>query len=328
MAEARVQILMPTFNHVRDLDVTMESIQKQDYDPENIFIVIVDFGSNDGTYEKAISYSGKNIGIYARPFQKNWRLRLSDAAEILDSLRVPGHGGGAYGFSMVLYPGDILYPGCLRELSARYIENYGLNPAALICESDILTDDGKTCRQHPLFSGNRVIDGCKDLCDYVNNGYKHQIFQITPCFERGRRSQRHNEGRSFHKLVLNNYGRNAVYIQEPLMATKRIAYEDEFQEILFRWEIYITITHICQDKPALYQGLISAHENLAEYALWRSFCLYQKKAGQKEIEDCFLISRVIASGIEEKKVYKDMKKLVIDKNSVVEKSLEQYFMEQ
>lgn len=328
MAEAKVQILIPTFNNASDLDATMESIQKQDYPSENIYIIIVDFGSGDGTYEKALGYGRENLGIYARPFQKNWRQRLADAAEILKLLHVPGRSGGSYSFSMVLYPGDIMYPNCLKTISDKYIEHYGCNPAMLICESDILMEDGKCLKQKPLFSADRMIDGSREINEYLKRGYKHQIFQVTLDFEIGRRSYKFNEGRCWNKIALNNYERMAFYIQEPLICTKRITYKDEFQEILFRWEIYIAISYISQGKRSLTDSLQSVNENLAEYALWRSFCLYQNKADRKEIEDCFFISRVIASGIEEKKIYQDMKKLVIDKNSTVEKSIEQYFMKQ
>lgn len=329
MAKARIQILIPTFNNVNDLDVTMESIQKQNYDSDNIFVTIVDFGSEDGTYKKAMSYTGKHVGVYVRPFQKNWRQRLTDAARIIEYVNP----GGLYCFSIILYPGDKIYPDCLAILSDKYIENYGLNPAMIFCESDVLTEDGKIQKQKPLYFENRIIDGSKEMNEYVKRGYRHQIFQMTPDFSRGRRRENYdkNEGRCWNKLIWRNNQRIAVYIREPLVCTKRIVYKDEMQEILYRWEGYIYIMRRYTNKYG--QGFDDnfiqlANENLAEYALWRSFCLYQKTADWKDIEDCFLISKVIASNVEKKEIYQKMRRLLIEKDLAVEESIEQYFSKQ
>lgn len=329
MAEARIQILIPAFNHVNELDITMKSIKDQNYDPENIFTTIIDFGSDDGTYEKAMSYESRHLGVYTRPFQKNWRQRIADAARILGFVNP----GGLYCYSIVLYPGDIMYPDCLKELSDKYIENFKHNPAMALCESDIFAEDGTIIKQAPLFSKDRLIDGSRELGEYVKRGYRHQIFQMTTGFDGGRYKAcyENNEGRCWNKLARRNNDRMAIYISKPLVCTKRINYEDELQEILYRWEASISIVRGYASRYGCdYDGdfVRIANENLAEYALWRSFYLYQKKADWKDIEDCFLISKVIAGSVQDKEIYKNMKSLLENKSCTLEKSIEQYFNQQ
>ena len=328
MAERGIQIIIPACNNVNELDVTMESIRKQNFDPENVYVTIIDFASEDGTYEKAMSYDGKHLGVYARPFQKNKRQQLADAARILRFLGA----GGLYSFSAVLYPGDIMYPDCLSVLSDQYIENYGLNPSLVFCESDLFTEDGMVEKQKPLFSEDCVIDGSREVREYVKRGYKHQIFQVTLALNIVRRKSGYetNEGRCFNKLANRCLDRMAVYVREPLVCTKRIVYEDELQEILYRWEAAISMERYYSNSRghSFDENFVQlASENLAEYALWRSFCLYQKKGDFKAAEDCFLISKVISAGVEKKEVYQNMKRLLAEKDSAIEKALEQYFLE-
>jgi glycosyltransferase involved in cell wall biosynthesis len=331
MDEARIQILIPTCNCVGELETTMKSIQSQNFNPDNIYITIADFGSNDGTYEKAMSYipQWKWLGVYTRPFQKNWRQRMADLVRI-SSYVCPV---GVYCFSIVLYPGDVLYPECLRKLSEVYIQHYSIGPVSLICESDILMPDGTVHKQKPLFSGDCLIDGRENLDEYVKRGYMHQIFQMTvdvpvQTGNRHRLFYYTYEGRCWNKLVNENKERYAIYVQEPMACTKRIDYEDELQEILFRWENIVMIVQYFSYRygESLDEGFIrAATENMAEYALWRSFCLYQKDGNRKDIEDCFLISRVIAPSIQEKEIHRMMHGLIEEKNPKMETEIEEYF---
>lgn len=59
----KIQIVIPTYNCVDCIDRTMKSIADQDYDGKKLYIVVVDFGSSDGTYEKLLTYSMTNLGV-------------------------------------------------------------------------------------------------------------------------------------------------------------------------------------------------------------------------------------------------------------------------
>lgn len=336
MAEARIHILIPTFNNVNEIDLTMESIQKQDYDAKNIYVTIVDFGSEDGTYEKIMHYNRKHLGFYTRPFQKNRRQRLADMAGILEKVcrwEFYEQTEATHCFSLVLYPGDIMYPNCLTVLTNSYIKHYGLNPAMVICESDVFTEDGTVRKQKPLFYENCIIDGRQQADEYLKRGYMHQIFQILPGNlhrERIRRSYAKNEGRCWSKLYWEGNGRIAVYIHEPLVCTRRVEYDDELQEILLRWEMYLTLPIYQEIKfGAEFNRFIKIpNENMAEYALWKSFCMYQKEKDWKDIEDCFLIAAVIAPEIKNKEIYQNMEKLILQQDETMKDAVEQYFVGQ
>ncbi len=323
--EKVIQVIIPTYNSARDLDATMESIRKQNYIPERICVTIVDFGSSDGTYEKALGYNWKNLGVYTRPFQKRWRSRISDIARMLG---IADYNMYQYYF-IVLYPGDVMYPNCCSMLSYKFKENYRLNPEMVFCESDIFDSNGNIEKQKPLFSHDCVIDGEKDICEYIKRGYKHQIFSMTQSFYMARDVEcyERNEGRCWNKLVHRNCGKMAVYIEKPLVCTKRIIYEDELEEILHIWENFLALEQ-CTKWNMDKNFIPYASENLSEYALWRSFCLYQSGTDEKAMQDCFMISRVISPGIEEREIYQKMKQLVLEGDIQQEKIVEQYFREQ
>ena len=59
-----VLIIIPVFNDIKDIDLTMQSIFMQDYDKNCIYITAVDFGSSDGSYEKLMEYPAFNFGLY------------------------------------------------------------------------------------------------------------------------------------------------------------------------------------------------------------------------------------------------------------------------
>ena len=329
MNEARIQILIPTFNCVNALDETMQSILGQDFPKENIYITIVDFGSEDGTYEKAMNYNLPRLGVYSRPFQKKERQRIADGARLLGYV----HPGGKYCFSMVVYPGETLYPQCFKRCSEAWIANYHMNLSMIVCEVDVKTADGKVHHQMAMRKEDCIIDGSTELSDFVSRGYNHHIIQMVQVFLPGRYkgNQGVNEGRCWSKLARGNQERNVFYISEPMACVKEIAYDDELEEILNRWESYISIIRFFVSSHGYsfdenFENV--AKKNLAFYALWRSFVLYQRDADLLDIENCFLIASVIDEGIKDSKLYKQLETLYENPDSMLEKQIQEYFFEE
>lgn len=327
MDKARVQILIPTYNNVEDIDITIKSILTQDFDLKDVYTMIVDFGSADGTYEKILGYQMLNLGIYKKTHQRNERQRLADMERIWYNVRPENS------FLVVLYPGDIMYPNCLKVLSDRYCRDYSLDIAAVICESDIRKKDGSVVHQKPLFEKDRVIDGNTEIKEFLQKDrYRHQIFQ-TMMWAAGKRNKEQyerDEGRWLSKLARISIEKKIFYIKEALVCTKRIEYKDELQEILYRWESVICMKRAYESKYGCefdkdFEKI--ANENLAEYALWRCYVQYQRKKSSKEIEDCFLISGIIADTIKETKIYKDMYELIINKCVEKEDEIGDYYSE-
>ena len=316
MDNVKIQILIPTYNNIDEIDETMESIYNSNYNMDDVYVVIVDFGSTDGTYEKIIKFNKKNIGIYQKGKNKNFRLRVAIASRILQYV----HAGGTYCFKILLYPGDVLYNDCIKKCSEVFVNYSKLNPVTVVCETDIKFNNGEIKHQKPLFSSERVISGNKQVLEYVNRGYSHQIFQMVHNFHQGyyKANGEINEQRYWNKLIRSCDRGVAIYIPEALVCTKEVSYPDEFQEILFRWEAIISQVRFYNsvDNENYNSDFESmAKNNLANYALWRSYWLYKKEGNKKVVEDCFLISEIIDAKIVESELYNLTKNLLYENNS-------------
>jgi len=325
--DARIQILIPSYNDIDKIDVTLESIKKQNYDKENIFITVVDFGSTDGTYEKLISYDTYHMGVYQNNKTKNRRQMISEIAEIMKFV----HPGGYYSYQMVVYPGEILYPDCLLKCAEAMIEHQSKRPVMLICETDIIKKDGSIYRQKPLFSEDRIIDGSKECRKYIERGYNHQIFGMKYNFTAGyyRAYGETNESRWWNKCARVGNEQMVIYLNEPLAAVNEIVYEDELEEILLRWESIIVQIRIYVSKFGKNfddEFEMVGKKNLAQYALWRGFLLYQS-GKKKEAEDCMLISAVIDSSVLTTEVYGKLERCISEDNKECTEYLKTYFEE-
>lgn len=326
MDKARIQVLIPTLNCVDTLDATIESIREQDFDQDNIYITICDFGSQDGTYEKALSYDKHNFGVYRKNYQKNFRLMISEAARLLGFV-MPG---GEYSYTILLRPGEILYKNCLRTCSERFINCMDKNPTMLICECDIRMRDGQIRHQVPIYDSDRIIDGVRDFNDYVGRGYTHQIFEMGYPFGCGRykANYENNEQRFWNKVARRNFERNVIYIKEPLMLSNEVYYENELEEIVYRWESIISICRFnfsnnSDEDNADFEKL--AFKNLAMYALWRSYLLSRCNGDIKSMEDCFLIASVIYSDITKEDIYQKLQSLIMDKQDTNIEEIDEFF---
>ena len=67
IAQKEITIITPTYNSIRTLNEYMKAIIKQDYPHNNISVIFVDGGSNDGTLECIKKYSDEvdfSIEVY------------------------------------------------------------------------------------------------------------------------------------------------------------------------------------------------------------------------------------------------------------------------
>ncbi len=326
MRDVRVQVLIPTYNNASEINNTLDSIWKQTFHKENIYVTVVDFGSTDGTLDSLFSYDKYHLGVYQKEEQKNARLRVAEASKILDHISC----GGKYCLFALLYPGDIMYPDCIHKCATAFIDKYNLNPVSLICEADITLIDGTIVKQKPLYLEDRVIDGTTEIVDYVKREYKHQIFEIGLSFYSGRNRSigEMNEKRFWNKSAKKCIERNTIYLREALVCTRQILYDNEFEEILLRWESIISTPRFFINRfgdmfSDDYEQL--AKNNLAEYALWRSWILYSNKERRKEMEDCFLISSVISPQIECSEIHQLLKNLLFNNDISVVDTVRKHF---
>ncbi|WP_022761360.1 hypothetical protein [Butyrivibrio sp. AD3002] len=313
MEEAKIQICIPTRNNIQDIDITLQSVWGQDYPQDNVYITVMDFGSKDGTYEKLLSYDQPRFGLYRGSNTANRRQMLNSLQSTIERCDL----SGVHVFTVVLYPGDILYPNYLRRCVTAMIKNAQLNPIMCICETDII-ESGTKRKQKPLYDTDCIIDGNVDVSDYIKRGFRHQI-QImgNPLGKDLYRSNgMTNERRWWNKCAYTNNERYACYIREPLAGLKPVIYEDELEEILLRWEsIIIQVrTYETQYGRAFDKDFSElGFRNLADYAVWRSFILLDKD--RKASEDCYLVAKVIAPRITDTALWEKIS-LVQYKNDV------------
>lgn len=329
MDMVRIQVLIPTYNNVHEIDRTIASVWEQDYGKENIWITVVDFSSDDGTFEKLLTYDQYHFGFYQLENPGNERLMISYAVRPVNFTRP----GGTYSIMLVLYPGEYLYPGCLKKCADAFLRHRGLKPAMVICEADIMDEHGNIRQQKPLYETERIIDGRTEMVEYVNKGYQHQIFAVRTGYGSGRykANGEANESRFWNKCARCNNEQYAVYMPDVLVCTKERQYTDELEEILHRWEAIISMIRFYESKYAKAfdpKYAEKSKENLAKYALWRSFKQYNREGGHKDAEDCYMIAKVIMPEIERTELYEKMGRLIKEQDQSLLKELDIFFSQE
>ena len=324
MGRNRVQILIPTYNNVDDIEETLQSIWDQDYDQENIYVSVIDFGSTDGTYEKLLHFSKYHLGIY----QKSKVFNRKIIPAVMTKTMLYSYPRGKECFSLILYPGDILYKYYLSRCSEAFTQAPNIN--VVICEVD-KKEGARIIKQSPLFNQDCIIDGCRDMKLYVDRGYRHQVqcmghkLEEQLYYDCGEK----NEQRWWNKCADLNIEKTAAYIKEPLACHKCVEYENELEDILLRWNALIINCKFYK------QGFGKAFDedferlskkNLAKYAIWRSYLLSLRGPDfQEDAENCLLISGIINPEIKGEKIYKQMERWLYEKENKYKKELKCYF---
>lgn len=301
--QVKIQILIPAYNVVHLIDDTMQSIWKQNFDRENIYVLIADFGSSDGTYEKILSYDSYHLGIYRldRDFTRN--RMVSEVAKIAEC----AHPDIGYCYQIVLWPGDIIYPDYLSKLT-QVMERYGAKHVNMVLsEVDVRNEDGIIVQRHNLYKEEKMLDGGEDYWEFVSKGYQHNIMCFGGEISRGNHriwGERNNRT-WWNKCAFLNFEKNVVYLPEHLGCVRECFYEDELQEVLLRWESLLMFRRFYESKRKLQlqmNDLENAECNVAHYALWRSF-LMMDKGDVGQAKSCFLISGVICPDIKKHRIY-------------------------
>ncbi|MCR5030675.1 MAG: glycosyltransferase family 2 protein [Selenomonadaceae bacterium] len=326
------QIFIPVLDKVNDVDITMNSIKKQNFPSKNIFVAIMDFGSTDGTYEKILSYDSYHLGVYRNTTTRNPRLMIAEMMRANNYTTQFARVFSSYFYYLVLYPGETIRKDCLQKFADIIISHPALRLHSLICESDIIGPGGHIIEQPLLFPEEKTLSGYSDYANYFCRGYQHQVL----CLRNGIGAEytrlvggELNESRWWNKCHAGNYGGTNYYTPEKLANVKRINYADELEEILLRFESTIWQERIYtsfQGEKMDNEAVIGRKRNLAYYALWRSFLL--KKQGKvKDAEDCWLMASIIDAEIETSQPYGELDSLLHGKNETSVDRLEAFFQQ-
>lgn len=308
-----VEILIPVFNEVNEIDVTLQSIWNQNYEKEDIFIVAVDFGSTDGSYEKLLSYPTFHFGVYQYKGDFTERTKFSLAAGFLKYQYLKERK-----YSILLQPGDIIYPDYIKKM-LEAIETFSDRdfqqlPYMVVSEVDIKRNNGKIIHRKPLYPKEKLLIMGEELERYQEHTYQRNVI----CFGGKLEDRRHrmfsaaNERIWYSKVMITSAGECMVYVPERLACIKERFYEDELEEILLRWESLLYFTREQKER----QGKIdinrkNAEKELALYSLWRSLLL-KGKHSNRQAEECYQVAAVIYPEIEKMKLYEQMWSVIME----------------
>ncbi len=165
----KVRILLPTFNQKHLIRKTLDSIKVQTYSEENIEVIIVDFGSDDETYEWMFEYPLKHLAIYRKKVQVRESLNYY-LVNKLSSMSTRMHNN----YIIELQAGDVLYPGFINKCVNLMNEYKDEEVSGIICEAIIDEGSDVLKRQKPLYNSDRVITR-KDRLQYLTKGIAHKV---------------------------------------------------------------------------------------------------------------------------------------------------------
>jgi hypothetical protein len=293
-----VCVTIPTYNNADVLDATVQSVLTQDYEQDKIILLFADFGSTDGTLEKILRYRREWAGVFDLRGRRIGRTMKADAVSMWALQAVPGR-------RFLLWPGDVVYPHCFKTAALWYrrAKRQRYPVTYIVGEADIREKDGAVRRQTPLFTKScRLRAYTEDSYEYVKKGYRHTVLPFGRHYSI-RRDKVHtmlNYDARWNTLAYAGFFTDVLYIDEPLGCLRVREPDDELDEILFSFEQILTMCRATKELPdshvagARFEPTCRAQ--LAQYALWRAFLLYER--GQsKEAEDCFLMTRIISPPI-------------------------------
>ena len=308
-----VLVLIPVFNNIQDIDLTIQSVLTQDFDKDNIYITAVDFGSTDGSYEKLLEYSSFSFSLY----QYKGNFTRSAMPALARKFFI---GSDGWQYQLLLMPGDVIYPQYLKKVTDKMkkfrIENPEKRLEFLVSEVDIRCEDGIVEFNNPLCTEEGILQVGENIKKYLEKSYKNNMI----CFggEIVSNLHRHfslqNERIWWNEIALSKMAENIVYLPERLACIKERYYEDELREILLRWEEKILFMRKQSNEVEAARMEVESkflERILALYALWRSFLL-EKKGDKKQARECYKISSVICPEIKHLELYLWMRELLTE----------------
>jgi hypothetical protein len=136
----------------------------------------------------------------------------------------------------------------------------------------------------------------------VKKGYRHAVLPFGRHYSirRDKVSTLKNHDARWNTLAYAGFYADVLYIDEPLGCLRAWEPDDELDEILFSFEQILTMCRATRELPDTHVADArfepACRAQLAKYALWRAFLLYEKGLN-KEAEDCFLMARIISPPI-------------------------------
>lgn len=320
-------ILIIADNSIEKLDKTINSILKQTIEKELLRVLIIDNASQDGTYNKLIEYEIKYPELVSVIREKQPTTKGRLLKSLIRHLRF-----AQVGSSLLLNPGDIIYPDFIKE--ARTLLQLKEDVKCFIYEVDIL--EGNTViNQNPIFKDNCILMKiCKDAYYKYGIGHKVQVFYRgrpisldtkLPYYEVIAKD--HNWlAASFYRENDNAYLRKtAGCVCEEAIDAKQELIEWAFfiKRILYAVETQVFSTRDAVDMDK--EEIAAAYNCLAVMAL--QYALKGLKRGVlEEAEDALTFAEMMKVDIVEHKSYKKLQEVVLLRKC--EEGLDTLFIEE
>ena len=303
-------------NDVDVIDRTIESLLKQKIKKELFYIVAVDFGSTDGTYEKLLSFDRHRMGVYQ--VTKNVRSEQFPAEAVIFALQTAPSGDEKYYFT--IRAGDTVEP----ELSAyglTLMEQYkSMSPVMVIFETSIENEEGLIIHTPALYNEAFVIDGMQNYIEYLNRSYDHNVFCFSsypPHHLPSYSLQVANDCTKWNNLFYRNYHRNALYVPKVFANTRKRKGEDSVFSVLSNYATLLSHIRCVREMYASHEKeteYIIALKNLAFSSLFNACAEFENK--NKEIsEDLLLLSQVVYPDIISEALFKGTTEYILSQGN-------------
>lgn len=323
-----VQFMIPTYNNVDDVDATFAGILEQHFPADAIFVIFVDFGSTDGTYEKLLDYGKERIGVY--------RILHGIPGRTMPSYAIQLRNEQPLGYPILLHPGDVLYPNFLETMIGVYERNqnneHGIGIIA--AEVDLFDGNGNVVSNRPVFDDSCLIRGrTGDVSAFFESG----IFNNVVTFGGGyyntvsTSSVQHNNRDWWIQLSTYAGVKDVIYINKPLACFKERRYEDEVDELAFlfarilsdyKWRT--SNPDIIKNAAAVEEALMLGKTALSSFALWRSFISFGRDR-KREAEDCLDMAKIMQPSVVKTEQWGKMRDLLGNENDEARNWLSRYF---
>lgn len=304
-------ILIIADNRMEELAKTIDSIFKQTIEKELLRVLIIDNASQDGTYEKLIQYEIKYPQLISVIREKQPTTRGRLLKSLMRHLRF-----AQVGSSLLLNPGDIIYPEFIQD--ARALLQLKENVKCLIYEVDLYEGYGVN-KQPPIFKDNCILTRvCKDVFYKYGIGHKVQVFyrklpiDISVKLPYYEVTEKHHDwlAASFYREKTN------VYLKKKAgcVCEDTIDYKQELIEWAFfiKRTLYAVETQVFSTRDAAdmeKEEIEAAYNCLAVMAL--QYTLKSLKKGLfEDAEDTLIFAEMMKADIVDSDLYKILQKAV------------------
>lgn len=284
-------VYIPVYNNGSQAVKSIESVAKNNYQGD-LFVIVVDFNSTDNSYrlllQEKIRYK---FGLYQTKTYVHPKSRIGYMQKI-----------GGYttaGLSFVLHPGDLLLDNALALIMHTYKKYLHNLPNGFLFVA--ANNDKKLHVNSNKMKGFDLLDKVVKKQDI----FSHRVIYVRVSgFVTGRwlGNGINNEACFLPDICYLDYFR---YIKKTIVNPVDIQYEDEFEEVMYRFGMVVSHfrDRLLAKKQYIKEKLL---RQLSLYSIWRASIAF-KRGNTEDAKKCFDLAPVIFPQIETEKAFTSVK---------------------